>query len=155
VPFPRSEELWEHRSQEFPLKGPLIYVISLLYICLSHSWRFMLVERQSKRSVHLWQFLKELLMCPTSYQNSIRWLDRHKGLFACRHSKRSFLTPVYVFIFSVLYNRCHIYTSFRLNCGINLRTAINNRIPANHWKTHLLTLFWFVKQYCNNCIGHT
>lgn len=43
-------------------------------------------ELPSKRSVHLWQFLKELLMCPTSYQNAIRWLDRYKGIFKIEDS---------------------------------------------------------------------
>jgi len=56
------------RDHSLFYKKKQFYVI----VCLS-------AELRSKRSVHLWQFLKELLMCPASYQNAIRWLDRHKG----------------------------------------------------------------------------
>ena len=32
-----------------------------------------------QNTIHLWQFLKELLMEPHSYSSCIRWLDRAKG----------------------------------------------------------------------------
>ena len=35
--------------------------------------------RKSKRSICLWQFLKELLLYPEAYQSWIRWVDKNKG----------------------------------------------------------------------------
>ncbi|CAG0883515.1 unnamed protein product [Cyprideis torosa] len=36
--------------------------------------------------IHLWQFLKELLMDPAQYHSSIRWLDRQAGIFKIEDS---------------------------------------------------------------------
>jgi len=52
---------------------------SLIHIITLSIGLFVFAEQRRKRSVHLWQFLKELLMCPSSYQNAIRWLDQHRG----------------------------------------------------------------------------
>jgi len=32
-------------------------------------------------NIHLWQFVKELLLQPQSYGNYIHWIDRQKGIF--------------------------------------------------------------------------
>ena len=32
-------------------------------------------------NIHLWQFVKELLMQPNLYGNYIHWIDRPKGIF--------------------------------------------------------------------------
>ena len=32
-------------------------------------------------NIHLWQFVKELLLQPTLYGNYIHWIDRQKGVF--------------------------------------------------------------------------
>ena len=32
-------------------------------------------------NIHLWQFVKELLLQPASYGNYIHWIDRQKGIF--------------------------------------------------------------------------
>ena len=32
-------------------------------------------------NIHLWQFVKELLMQPNLYGNYIHWIDRQKGIF--------------------------------------------------------------------------
>ena len=32
-------------------------------------------------NIHLWQFVKELLLQPTLYGNYIHWIDRQKGIF--------------------------------------------------------------------------
>jgi SAM pointed domain-containing ETS transcription factor len=42
----------------------------------------------SKQNIHLWQFLRELLLQPQSYNNCIRWLDRAKGIFKIEDSAR-------------------------------------------------------------------
>lgn len=39
-------------------------------------------------TIHLWQFLKELLMEPHSFSGCIRWLDRNKGIFKIEDSAR-------------------------------------------------------------------
>jgi len=33
----------------------------------------------NKRTICLWQFLRELLLNPQSHHNWIRWVDRNKG----------------------------------------------------------------------------
>ena len=43
---------------------------------------------RGKHAIHLWQFLKELLLQPQSYHNCIRWLDRSKGIFKIEDSTR-------------------------------------------------------------------
>lgn len=42
--------------------------------------------RKSKRSICLWQFLKELLLYPEAYQSWIRWIDKNKGVFKIEDS---------------------------------------------------------------------
>ena len=42
----------------------------------------------SKQNIHLWQFLRELLIQTRSYGNCIRWLDRSKGIFKIEDSAR-------------------------------------------------------------------
>ena len=32
-------------------------------------------------NIHLWQFVKELLLQPAAYGNYIHWIDRPKGIF--------------------------------------------------------------------------
>ena len=32
-------------------------------------------------NIHLWQFVKELLLQPTLYGNYIHWIERQKGIF--------------------------------------------------------------------------
>jgi SAM pointed domain-containing ETS transcription factor len=34
---------------------------------------------RGKHAIHLWQFLKELLLQPQAYHGCIRWLDRARG----------------------------------------------------------------------------
>lgn len=40
----------------------------------------------TKQNIHLWQFLRELLLQPQHYGSSIRWLDRSKGIFKIEDS---------------------------------------------------------------------
>ncbi|KAM4048017.1 SAM pointed domain-containing Ets transcription factor isoform 2-T4 [Anomaloglossus baeobatrachus] len=40
----------------------------------------------SGQPIHLWQFLKELLLKPHSYGRSIRWLNKEKGIFKIEDS---------------------------------------------------------------------
>jgi SAM pointed domain-containing ETS transcription factor len=42
----------------------------------------------SKQNIHLWQFLRELLLHPQAYSNCIRWVDRSKGIFKIEDSQR-------------------------------------------------------------------
>lgn len=42
----------------------------------------------TKQNIHLWQFLRELLLQPRNYGNCIRWLDRTKGIFKIEDSAR-------------------------------------------------------------------
>ncbi|XP_032805240.1 SAM pointed domain-containing Ets transcription factor-like [Petromyzon marinus] len=37
-------------------------------------------------SIHLWQFLKELLLQPEAYSHCIRWIDREKAIFKIEDS---------------------------------------------------------------------
>ena len=32
-------------------------------------------------NIHLWQFVKELLLQPQNYGNYMHWIDRQKGIF--------------------------------------------------------------------------
>ena len=43
---------------------------------------------RGKHAIHLWQFLKELLLQPQSYHGCIRWLDRSRGIFKIEDSSR-------------------------------------------------------------------
>ena len=40
----------------------------------------------TKQNIHLWQFLRELLLQPQHFGSSIRWLDRSKGIFKIEDS---------------------------------------------------------------------
>lgn len=42
----------------------------------------------TKHTIHLWQFLRDLLMQPTQYNNCIRWVDKQKGIFKIEDSTR-------------------------------------------------------------------
>ena len=44
--------------------------------------------KRTKQSIHLWQFLKELLLQPDSYSKCIRWIDREKGIFRITDSSQ-------------------------------------------------------------------
>lgn len=45
--------------------------------------------RGHKQTIHLWQFLKELLLSKdTNYSDCIRWLDRKSGVFKIEDSKK-------------------------------------------------------------------
>ena len=48
--------------------------------------RPLLSASRRKRTICLWQFLKELLLMPQSYQTWIRWLDRNSGIFKIEDS---------------------------------------------------------------------
>ncbi|XP_041365908.1 SAM pointed domain-containing Ets transcription factor-like [Gigantopelta aegis] len=39
-----------------------------------------------KQTIHLWQFLKELLLKPESFSHCIKWLDRSRGIFKIEDS---------------------------------------------------------------------
>ncbi|ELU16241.1 hypothetical protein CAPTEDRAFT_171657 [Capitella teleta] len=43
---------------------------------------------RGKHAIHLWQFLKELLLQPHAYHGCIRWLDRSRGIFKIEDSAR-------------------------------------------------------------------
>lgn len=45
-------------------------------------------QRQPKQTIHLWQFLKELLEDPESYQPCIKWIDRNRGIFKIEDSSK-------------------------------------------------------------------
>ncbi|CAH1786381.1 unnamed protein product [Owenia fusiformis] len=44
--------------------------------------------QHGRQNIHLWQFLKELLLQPQHYGNAIRWVDRSKGIFKIEDSAR-------------------------------------------------------------------
>ncbi|KAL5282350.1 SPDEF family protein [Megaselia abdita] len=46
----------------------------------------MLKKNISGTHIHLWQFLKELLLTSDDSSNSIRWIDRNKGIFKIEDS---------------------------------------------------------------------
>ncbi|XP_046356716.1 SAM pointed domain-containing Ets transcription factor-like isoform X1 [Haliotis rufescens] len=43
---------------------------------------------QHKQTIHLWQFLKDLLLKPQSFSGCIKWVDRSKGIFKIEDSGR-------------------------------------------------------------------
>ncbi|PVD33523.1 hypothetical protein C0Q70_04779 [Pomacea canaliculata] len=45
-------------------------------------------QRQPKQTIHLWQFLKELLEDPDNYHGCIKWTDRSRGIFKIEDSSR-------------------------------------------------------------------
>lgn len=44
--------------------------------------------RGHKQTIHLWQFLKELLLSKENHNDCIRWLDRKAGIFKIEDSKK-------------------------------------------------------------------
>ncbi|XP_070199463.1 transcription factor ets-4-like isoform X2 [Littorina saxatilis] len=44
--------------------------------------------RTGKQTIHLWQFLRELLDDPENYQSCIKWIDRSKGIFKIEDSSK-------------------------------------------------------------------
>lgn len=44
--------------------------------------------RHGSAHIHLWQFLKELLLAPQTHGTAIRWLDQNKGVFKIEDSVR-------------------------------------------------------------------
>lgn len=47
-----------------------------------------IIKTRSTTSIHLWQFVKELLLQPQLYSASIHWLDRGAGIFKIVDSNR-------------------------------------------------------------------
>ena len=45
-------------------------------------------EPQKRQTIHLWEFLKELLLQPESYKDCINWVDKDKGVFKIDDSAR-------------------------------------------------------------------
>ncbi|KAK3103778.1 hypothetical protein FSP39_021839 [Pinctada imbricata] len=45
-------------------------------------------ESHQKQTIHLWEFLKELLLQPENYSNCIKWIDRERGVFKIEDSSR-------------------------------------------------------------------
>ena len=43
---------------------------------------------EHKQTIHLWQFLKELLMCPSKYGSYIKWLNHQEGIFKIEDSAK-------------------------------------------------------------------
>ena len=41
-----------------------------------------------KQTIHLWQFLKELLLKPETFSHCIKWIDRARGVFKIEDSGR-------------------------------------------------------------------
>lgn len=41
----------------------------------------------SKHTIHLWQFLRDLLLNPDRHSESIKWLDHSKGIFKIENSR--------------------------------------------------------------------
>ncbi|XP_061183767.1 DNA-binding protein D-ETS-4-like [Saccostrea echinata] len=46
------------------------------------------VEYQQKQTIHLWRFLKELLLQPERYDRYIRWVNRQEGIFKIEDSPK-------------------------------------------------------------------
>ena len=45
-------------------------------------------RRGHKQTIHLWQFLRELLLSNENHSDCIRWVDRSAGIFKIEDSKR-------------------------------------------------------------------
>lgn len=41
-----------------------------------------------KQTIHLWQFLKDLLLRPDRYNSCIKWVDRQRGIFKIEDSSK-------------------------------------------------------------------
>lgn len=46
------------------------------------------IENDHKQTIHLWQFLKDLLLRPELYNSCIKWIDRHRGIFKIEDSSK-------------------------------------------------------------------
>lgn len=46
------------------------------------------MECQQKQTIHLWRFLKELLLQPERYDRYIRWVNRQEGIFKIEDSPK-------------------------------------------------------------------
>lgn len=46
------------------------------------------IEHDHKQTIHLWQFLKDLLHRPEMYNSCIKWIDRHRGIFKIEDSSK-------------------------------------------------------------------
>lgn len=46
------------------------------------------VESEHKQTIHLWQFLKDLLLRPDRYNSCIKWIDRQRGIFKIEDSTK-------------------------------------------------------------------
>ncbi|KAM6186376.1 SAM pointed domain-containing Ets transcription factor isoform 2-T2 [Rhynchocyon petersi] len=82
-----SEEQFRQRS---PLGGDVLYAHLDIWKSASaneESWTDSEVDSSCPgQPIHLWQFLKELLLKPHSYGRFIRWLNKEKGIFKIEDS---------------------------------------------------------------------
>ncbi|XP_049621235.1 SAM pointed domain-containing Ets transcription factor isoform X2 [Suncus etruscus] len=82
-----SEEQFIQRS---PLGGDVLHAHLDIWKSASareESWTDNEVDSScSGQPIHLWQFLKELLLKPHSYGRFIRWLNKEKGIFKIEDS---------------------------------------------------------------------
>uniref|UniRef100_A0A2K6TH70 SAM pointed domain-containing Ets transcription factor n=1 Tax=Saimiri boliviensis boliviensis TaxID=39432 RepID=A0A2K6TH70_SAIBB len=82
-----SEEQFRQRS---PLGGDVLHAHLDIWKSAStseESWADSEVDSScSGQPIHLWQFLKELLLKPHSYGRFIRWLNKEKGIFKIEDS---------------------------------------------------------------------
>ncbi|KAM4816375.1 SAM pointed domain-containing Ets transcription factor isoform X2 [Urocitellus parryii] len=82
-----SEEQFRQRS---PLGGDVLHAHLDIWKSASNSeesWTDSEVDSScSGQPIHLWQFLKELLLKPHSYGRFIRWLNKEKGIFKIEDS---------------------------------------------------------------------
>ncbi|EPY84258.1 hypothetical protein CB1_000487023 [Camelus ferus] len=82
-----SEEQFRQRS---PLGGDVLHAHLDIWKSAStseESWTDSEVDSScSGQPIHLWQFLKELLLKPHSYGRFIRWLNKKKGIFKIEDS---------------------------------------------------------------------
>nr|XP_004649618.1 SAM pointed domain-containing Ets transcription factor isoform X2 [Jaculus jaculus] len=82
-----SEEQFRQRS---PLGGDMLHAHLDIWKSAStseESWTDSEVDSScSGQPIHLWQFLKELLLKPHSYGRFIRWLNKEKGIFKIEDS---------------------------------------------------------------------
>uniref|UniRef100_A0A8C0XJJ4 SAM pointed domain-containing Ets transcription factor n=1 Tax=Castor canadensis TaxID=51338 RepID=A0A8C0XJJ4_CASCN len=82
-----SEDQFRQRS---PLGGEVLHAHLDIWKSAStseESWTDSEVDSScSGQPIHLWQFLKELLLKPHSYGRFIRWLNKEKGIFKIEDS---------------------------------------------------------------------
>ncbi|XP_068929607.1 SAM pointed domain-containing Ets transcription factor isoform X2 [Petaurus breviceps papuanus] len=82
-----SEEQFRQRS---PLCGDILHAHLDIWksaVGSEETWNDSEVDSScSGQPIHLWQFLKELLLKPHSYGRFIRWLNKEKGIFKIEDS---------------------------------------------------------------------